>query len=106
MSAFAAAMAVLHADPNISAAADYRRPPSSWLPVRIVLSSPSDQLGTLGGVGTRAGTMSATLLASDIGGVVPQRGDELRIAGMVHRIEDAELDALGISCRLVLSPTD
>jgi hypothetical protein len=106
MSAFATALAALHADPNIGAAADYRRPPSSWLPVRIVLSSPSDQLGALGGVAMRAGTTSATLLISDAAGLAPQRGDELRVAGTIYRIEDAELDALGISCRLVLSPTD
>jgi hypothetical protein len=100
--AFAAAMAALHADGNIGCDAAYRRPPGAWIDVRVVLTSPNDMVPGLAGLGTRAGSITATLLATD---ATPVRGDELRLGSVVHRVEDAARDAIGISWRLTLVPT-
>lgn len=105
MTAFADALAVLHADANIGSDAEFRRPPGSWTPVRIVLSKPADDLAGLGGAGARAGTIEATVLADAVAPLVPKRADELRIAGVVHRVEAADPDALRASWRLTLAST-
>ena len=102
--AFAAALTALHADPNFGTDAAWRRPPADWVKLRVVLASPNDivpGLGGLGGLGARAGTVTATVLSAD---ATPLRGDELRIDGAVHRIEDAVRDPLGLSWRVTLSP--
>ena len=103
MSAFASMLTAVHADTNIGTPADFRRPPGPWVPARVVLSRPTDTLGGLGGLGTRAGSLAATVLAGDIAPLEPQRGDELLLNGNVHRIEDTERDPLGLSWRLVLA---
>ena len=103
MSAFASMLAAVHADTNIGTPADFRHPPGPWVPARVVLSRPNDAMGGLGGIGARAGSLSATILASDIASLEPQRGDELLLNGDVHRIQDAERDPLGLSWRLVLA---
>jgi hypothetical protein len=103
MSAFASMLAAVHADTNIGMAADFRRPPDPWVPARVVLSRPTDAVGGLGGLGSRAGSLSATIVAGDIPSLEPQRGDEVRIGTAVHRVEDAERDPLGLSWRLVLA---
>jgi hypothetical protein len=103
MSAFASMLAAVHADSNIGSAVDFRHPPGPWVPVRVVLSRPTDTIGGLDGLGTRAGSLAATVLAGDITPLEPQRGDELLLDGVVHRIEDAERDPLGLSWRLVLA---
>ena len=103
MSAFAAALAAVHADTNIGTPADFRRPPGSWVPTRVVLSRPADAMGGLGGLGTRAGNLAATIVAGDITPLEPQRGDEVLLNGTVHRVDDAERDPLGLSWRLILA---
>ena len=103
MSAFAAALAAVHADTNIGTPADFRRPPGSWVPARVVLSRPADAMGGLGGLGTRAGNLTATIVAGDITPLEPQRGDEVLLNGTVHRVDDAERDPLGLSWRLILA---
>ena len=103
MSAFAAALAAVHADTNIGTPADFRRPPGSWVPTRVVLSRPADAMGGLGGLGTRAGSLAATIVAGDITPLEPQRGDEVLLKGTVHRVDDAERDPLGLSWRLILA---
>lgn len=103
MSAFAAAMASLHADANIGSGAEFRRPPLAWVPVRIVLSQPADAVPGFGAPGGRAGGIEAILRAAEIVGFVPQRGDELRIGGRARSVAEARPDALGITWRLVLS---
>jgi hypothetical protein len=103
MSAFAQALAAIHADTNVGTPADYRRPPGPWVPARVVLSSPTDSIGGLGGLGTRAGSIAATILAGDIAPLEPQRGDEVLLNGIVYRVDDAERDALGLSWRLILA---
>jgi hypothetical protein len=59
----------------------------------------------LGGIGTRAGSLAATILAGDIAPLEPQRGDEVSLNGTVHRVDDAERDPLGLSWRLILAET-
>ena len=86
MSAFATMLAAVHADTNIGLPADFRRPPGPWVPARVVLSRPTDTIGGLAGLGTRAGSLAATVLAGDIGPLQPQRGDELLLNGTVHRV--------------------
>ena len=103
MSAFAAALAAVHADTNIGTPADFRRPPGPWIPARVVLSRPTDTIGGLGGLRTRAGSLAATVLDGDITPLKPQRGDEVLLNGTVHRVDDAERDPLGLSWRLILA---
>jgi hypothetical protein len=103
MSAFAAALAAVNADTNVGTPADFRRPPGSWAPARVVLSRPADAIGGLGGLGTRAGSLAATIVAGDITPLEPQRGDEVLLNGTVHRVDDAERDPLGLSWRLILA---
>ena len=105
MSAFAAALAAVHADANIGVPADFRRPPGPWVPARVMLSRPTDTIGGLGGLGTRAGSLAATILAGDVAPLEPQRGDEVLLSGAVHRVDDAERDPLGLSWRLILAET-
>ena len=105
MSAFANMLVAVHADTNFGSPADFRRPPGPWVPARVVLSRPTDTIGGLGGLGTRAGSLAATVLAGDIAPMEPQRGDEVLLNGTVHRVDDAERDPLGLSWRLILAET-
>jgi hypothetical protein len=105
MSAFASMLAAMHADTNIGTPADFRRPPAPWVPARIVLSRPTDTIGGLSGIATRAGSLAATILAGDIAPLEPQRGDEVLLNGTMHRVDDAERDPLGLSWRLILTET-
>jgi hypothetical protein len=106
MSAFAGAMAALLADANLAADAEYRRPPGAWTAVRAVRSAPDEQLGGLGGAGSRADSLLA-VIAGDalaaLGLLPPLRGDEVLLSGNSYRVEDAEADALGVSWRLTLA---
>jgi hypothetical protein len=105
VSAFASALAVLHADPNMATDAEFRRPPGNWTALRILLSKPADEVPGFGSPGGRAGTIEATVLAADCTPLSPARGDEMRIASVVHRVEAVDRDALGLSWRLTLAPT-
>jgi hypothetical protein len=105
MSAFASMLVAVHSDTNIGTPADFRRPPGPWVPARVVLSRPTDTISGLGGFGTRAGSLAATILAGDIAPLEPQRGDEVLLNGTVHRVDDAERDPLGLSWRLILAET-
>ncbi len=102
MSAFAGALAALHADANMGVDAAFRRPPGDWIALRILLTRPADEVPGFAGPGGRAGTVEATLLAADCAPLSPARGDELRIGEVVHRVEAADPDALGLSWRLTL----
>ena len=99
MTAFAVALATLHADPNMGIAAEYRRPPFTWQTCRVIRSHPVDGFGN-----AIAGSQQADILAADITDQ-PQHGDELRIAGETFVVESAERDVLGLSWRCVLSAT-
>jgi hypothetical protein len=102
MSAFDLAAATLHADPNLSTAADYRRSPGAWAALRVLLSQPDEIAAGLGGIGARAGTLTAEVIGADTG-LTPARGDELRIGATLYAVEEAQRDVLGITWRLTLS---
>lgn len=104
MSAFAAMLEALHADPNIGIDATYTRASAAGIAVRVSLSHPSDQLPGLGAVGLRAGSITADVLASQLGGLVPKRADMLTIGATTYRVEDVERDPLGLTFRLTLAP--
>jgi hypothetical protein len=102
MNAFAAALAVLHADPNLSTAAEYQPAAGgAWTPVGIVLSRPQDVVSGFGQA--RAVAASASVLAADW--PAPARGDRLRLASPARawKIEAVEPDPLGLSWRLSLA---
>ncbi|MBN8892601.1 MAG: hypothetical protein BGP12_09685 [Rhodospirillales bacterium 70-18] len=107
MSAFAGAMAVLLADPNIDGDAQYRRATGDWAALRVVRSAPYDQLpGLGGGASSRAGSLSVTIAAdalASLGMLPPQRGDEVLLSSSAYRVEDAEADVLGVTWRLTLA---
>lgn len=104
MNAFAAALAVLHADPNLSTVAEYQPAAGgAWVPVGIVLSRPQDVVQGFGQA--RAIAVSASVLAADW--PAPARGDKLRriSPAATWRVEGAEPDALGLSWQLSLAVT-
>lgn len=105
-SAFAAALATLHADPNLATDAEWRAAAGGpWRPVRVLLSAPADAIAGLGGPGARATALAATLRAADLAPDTPRRGDLLRRLSPPEtwRIEEVEPDPLGLSWRLSLA---
>lgn len=104
MNAFAAALAVLHADPNLSTAAEYQPAAGgAWTPVGIVLSRPQDLVAGFGQA--RAVAASASVLSADW--AVPARGDKLRrlSPATTWKVESVEPDPLGLSWQLSLAVT-
>jgi hypothetical protein len=97
VTAFAAALADLHADEDLSVAASFRRPPYTWQSCRVILSQPTDITGA-----ARAGTVQADILAADITDE-PQHGDELLVGAITYTIGDAERDPQALSWRCQLS---
>ena len=104
--AFAAALATLHADPNMGTDAEWRMAAGgAWRPVRILLSAPADDVAGLGGAGARAGALEATLRAAELVPDTPRRGDLLRRLSPPEtwKVEEVEPDPLGLSWRLALA---
>ncbi len=97
MTAFATALATLHADPNMAVAAQYRRPSYTWQSIRVIMSQPVDVTGA-----SVAGTLQAEILTADVADE-PQRDDELRIGATTYTVESAEGDVMGLSWRVTLS---
>ena len=97
MGVFDAALTDLHADGDLSTAASFQRPPAAAQVCRVILSEPTDVMGT-----ARAGKLLAEILATAIT-VIPKRDDELTIATVKYVIEDAERDVLGLSYVLTLA---
>ena len=97
MSVFGAALTDFHADEDLSTAASFQRPPAAAQSCRVILSQPTDVLGS-----ARAGTLLAEILATAIT-VIPQRDDELTIATVKYVVEDTERDILGLSWVLTLA---
>ena len=105
-SAFAAALAALHADPNMGTHAEWRAAAGgAWRPVRVLLSAPSDDVTGLGGPGARAGALAATLRAADLAPDTPRGGDLLRRLSPPEtwKVEEVEPDPLALSWRLLLA---
>ncbi|MCX7275514.1 MAG: hypothetical protein NTV19_20765 [Burkholderiales bacterium] len=103
MNPFAVMLEALHADPNIGVDGIFTRAPAAGIAVRVSLSHPSDQLSGLGAVGVRAGSITADVLASQLGGLVPKRTDTLTIGATSYRVEDVERDPLGLTFRLTVA---
>jgi hypothetical protein len=104
VSAFAAALATLHADPNIGTDAEWQAAAGgAWRPLRVVLRQRQDVIATLGSA--RAVALEASVLAADMGLDTPRRGDRLRRLSptTTWRVETAEPDALGLSWTLGLA---
>lgn len=97
MSVFDDAAADLHGDEDLAVAASYRLPPGTWQNVRVILSQPKDDLGN-----AIAGKFEADLPCAGITDT-PRKGAELRIDGVVRRVEKALRDAEAVSWRLTLS---
>ncbi|WP_368417406.1 hypothetical protein [Falsiroseomonas sp.] len=105
-SAFAAALATLHADLNMGTDAEWRAAAgSTWRPVRVLLSAPADDVAGLGGPGARAGVLEATVRAGDLAPDTPRRGDLLRRLSPPEtwKVEEVDPDPLGLSWRLSLA---
>lgn len=105
-SAFAAALATLHADPNMGTDAEWRAAAGgAWRPVRVLISAPADDVASLGGPGGRAQALEATLRAADLAPDTPRRGDLLRRLSPPEtwKVEEVDPDPLGLSWRLSLA---
>jgi len=105
-SAFAAALATLHADPNLGTDAEWRAAAGgAWRPVRVLLSAPVDDVASLGGPGGRAQALEATLRAAELAPDTPRRGDLLRRLSPPEtwKVEEVDPDPLGLSWRLSLA---
>lgn len=105
MNAFATMLATLHADPNIGTDATFTRATDGTkVAVRVVsLVHPTDQVPGFGSVGVRAGTVTADVLASDLAGIAPRRGDTLLVGASTYRVDDVERDPLALTYRLTLA---
>ena len=104
--AFAAALATLHADPNMGTDAEWRAAAGgAWRPVRALLSAPADDVASLSGPGARATGLQATLRAAELAPDTPRRGDLLRRLSPPEawKVEEVDPDPLGLSWRLSLA---
>lgn len=105
-SAFAAALATLHADPNMGTDAEWRAAAGgAWRPVRVLMSAPADDVASLSGPGGRAQALEATLRAAELAPDTPRRGDLLRRLSPPEtwKVEEVDPDPLGLSWRLSLA---
>jgi hypothetical protein len=105
-SAFTAALATLHADPNMGTDAEWRAAAGgAWRLVRVLLAAPADDVAGLGGLGARAATVAATLRAAELAPDTPRRGDLLRRLSPPEtwKVEEVDPDPLGLSWRLSLA---
>ena len=104
MSAFATMLSALHADPNIGTDATFTRAADGTrVAVRISLVRPSDQVPGFGSTGARAGSVTADVLANDLAGIAPRRGDTLLVGATTYRVDDVERDPLVLTYRLTLA---
>lgn len=98
MSAFDAALAVLHADPNLSAEALFREGGAGeGVPVRAIRSAP-DLNADIGGVLVKRGDWRISVRAADVPTV--RRNDTIQIGDEVFTVLTAEIDAERISWTL------
>ncbi len=99
MTAFAAAVATLAADPNLGTAADYRRggigPATS---LRVVRSSP-DRIASAFDTPLLQATDVLTVPVASI--TDPQAGDTFEVEGDLLTVQHAERDAAGAAWRVL-----
>lgn len=100
MSAFARAVAKLHAGPMAIAAAFHRAVGETWTPLRVIETSASEETGS-----ARSRAKTVEIQAADLADGPPLRNDFVEITPTLYRIDDAEPDTLGLSyaCRLALA---
>lgn len=106
MNAFSQALGTLLADLNMGTSAEWQAAAGgSWVPVRVIVSAPSEGSLGFGRAGT-AVAKNATLSGADLP-ALPKRGDHLRWGAPVvtYRVETSDPDALGLSWRLGLVTT-
>lgn len=103
MTAFDGALTTLLGDPNLGSDAEWQAAAGgAWVAVRLLVSAPSEVVAGLGGPGSRAVAVQATLRGADLP-QPPRRGDRLRWSGTTYRVEAAEPDPLGLAWRLDLA---
>jgi len=100
MSAFAAAMATLVADPNMAVDAVHRRANRmTATALRVVRSMPDQVLPGLGSASFRSGTDVLVVPCAALP-LAPAQGDTFVIGILVLKVLDAEADATGSSWRV------
>lgn len=105
MSAFVKALATLHADPNFGISATFTQVSTgTTASLAIIWAAPNDIIPAPSGPAARATRRHADIQAADLLGLVPARGDRLRIGSVTYKIEDLEADDLGIVWRTTLAP--
>lgn len=102
MSVFARALVTLHNDRHMGEAASYQRASGAPIALRVIWSAPSDVVALSGVSSARAIGRHASVLAADLAGVAPVRGDLVTIGGTTYRVDDAEQDVLHLSHVLTL----
>ena len=108
MSAFAAALSALHADPNLGTDAEWRAAAGGpWKRLRVVVSQPAEVVPGLRGGSARAVTSDVTVLVAEMAPDTPRRGDLIRRLSPLTtwKVEEVEPDTLVLSWRLGLAAT-
>lgn len=100
MNAFERAAMDLHADPNLSAEAIYTPQGGQPVPLRVIRSSPIEEMGSF--PPSTARREEASLPASALPGGA-KKGDSLTVGGEAFLVEAATLDPEGTAYTLVLS---
>ena len=102
MSAFAAAAAVLAADPNLGTDATFTPAGGGGsLALRVVLSRPEEAMGALDALRGLAGSARAMVPASALT-AAPVRGDAITIGGTAYLVAEAAQDEIAASWTLHL----
>ncbi|WP_149539356.1 head-tail joining protein [Siccirubricoccus phaeus] len=99
MSAFAAALGVLAADPNLGSDAVYRAGGSGPEVVLRVLRSSPDRLGDAFGTSLVQATDVLAVAVTALPAIAP--GDTFALGGEVLTVQHAERDAAGVAWRVV-----
>ncbi len=98
MTAFADAMAVLVADPNLGTAAAWQRGGGAAVAVRVLRSSP-DQLRDAFGTSLIQATDVLTVPLAAV--PLPEAGDTFTLGPEVLTVQHAERDAAGVAWRVL-----
>jgi hypothetical protein len=103
MDAFAAAMAKLFNDSNLSVAAVYTPAGGgASIPLRVILAQPGRDLPGMGALTASAAELTADILTADVPDR-PKRGALLETAQASYRVGEARADGRGLRWRMVLS---
>ena len=104
MTAFAAAAALLAADPNLGTSAVYTPAIGAAVPCRVVLSRREpDAFSGSSGAGRRTTGWEAMLPAASLPGFRPTRGETLTIGDVDYQIEEVAMDPISAAYTLTLT---